>query len=185
MAGGGRVSLDRGAADTTMCAMRGTITCSTTTRAAASCLIGHSQGAYMLTALIRTGDRWQADSVAAGVGDSDGDDGRRAERARTWAARSRTIPLCRAAAQTGCVIIFAAFRSTVPPPANTLFGARHGSGHGSGLHESRGARRRKRRAACIPLNAKAGRSSARGHAAAVGDAGRRRSTRRLSACRGC
>ena len=32
------------------------------------------------------------------------------------------IPLCRSAAQTGCVITFASFRSTVPPSANTLFG---------------------------------------------------------------
>ncbi len=32
------------------------------------------------------------------------------------------IPLCRAASQTGCVITYASFRSTVPPPANTLFG---------------------------------------------------------------
>jgi hypothetical protein len=32
------------------------------------------------------------------------------------------VPLCRAASQTGCVITYAAFRSTVAPPANTLFG---------------------------------------------------------------
>jgi hypothetical protein len=32
------------------------------------------------------------------------------------------VPLCHAATQTGCVITFASFRSTVPPPANTLFG---------------------------------------------------------------
>lgn len=32
------------------------------------------------------------------------------------------VPLCRAAAQTGCVITFASFRSTIPPPANSLFG---------------------------------------------------------------
>jgi hypothetical protein len=35
----------------------------------------------------------------------------------------KSIPLCRTASQTGCVITFASFRSTVPPPANTLFGA--------------------------------------------------------------
>ena len=34
----------------------------------------------------------------------------------------KSIPLCRAADQTGCVITFATFRSTIPPPANTLFG---------------------------------------------------------------
>jgi hypothetical protein len=32
------------------------------------------------------------------------------------------VPLCKAATQTGCVIVYASFRSTVPPPANTLFG---------------------------------------------------------------
>ena len=32
------------------------------------------------------------------------------------------VPLCHSATQTGCVITFASFRSTVPPPANTLFG---------------------------------------------------------------
>jgi hypothetical protein len=32
------------------------------------------------------------------------------------------VPLCHAATQTGCVITFASFRSTIPPPANTLFG---------------------------------------------------------------
>ena len=33
------------------------------------------------------------------------------------------IPLCHSASQIGCLITFASFRSTVPPPANTLFGA--------------------------------------------------------------
>ena len=32
------------------------------------------------------------------------------------------IPLCHTATQIGCLISFASFRSTVPPPANTLFG---------------------------------------------------------------
>ena len=32
------------------------------------------------------------------------------------------IPLCHSATQLGCLITFASFRSTVPPPANTLFG---------------------------------------------------------------
>ncbi len=32
------------------------------------------------------------------------------------------VPLCRSISQTGCVITYASFRSTVPPPANTLFG---------------------------------------------------------------
>jgi hypothetical protein len=32
------------------------------------------------------------------------------------------IPLCKSAAQLGCVMTFASFRSDVPPPATTLFG---------------------------------------------------------------
>ena len=32
------------------------------------------------------------------------------------------VPLCRSASQLGCVITFASFRSTIAPPANTLFG---------------------------------------------------------------
>jgi Protein of unknown function (DUF3089) len=32
------------------------------------------------------------------------------------------IPLCRAAAQTGCAIAFESFRATSPPPADSLFG---------------------------------------------------------------
>jgi hypothetical protein len=32
------------------------------------------------------------------------------------------MPLCHSATQTGCVIAYASFRSTVPPPANSRFG---------------------------------------------------------------
>jgi hypothetical protein len=34
----------------------------------------------------------------------------------------KSIPLCRSASQTGCVIAYASFRDTIPPPANSLFG---------------------------------------------------------------
>jgi hypothetical protein len=34
----------------------------------------------------------------------------------------KSIPLCRSGEQTGCLITFATFRNTIPPPANTLFG---------------------------------------------------------------
>jgi hypothetical protein len=34
----------------------------------------------------------------------------------------KSVPLCKSATQTGCVITYASFRSTVKPPANTLFG---------------------------------------------------------------
>jgi len=34
----------------------------------------------------------------------------------------KSVPLCKSATQIGCVITYASFRSTVKPPANTLFG---------------------------------------------------------------
>lgn len=34
----------------------------------------------------------------------------------------KTIPLCRAATQTGCVVTWASYRDTLPPAANALFG---------------------------------------------------------------
>ena len=34
----------------------------------------------------------------------------------------KNIPVCKSNTQVGCVISFASFRSTIPPPANTLFG---------------------------------------------------------------
>ena len=40
----------------------------------------------------------------------------------------KSIPLCPSAEQTGCLISFASFRSTIPPPANTLFGRVAGEG---------------------------------------------------------
>jgi hypothetical protein len=85
-------------------------------------LIGHSQGAGLLTTLLREeidphpeirervvsamvlGTSFQV-PVGADVG---GD--------------LASMPLCRAPKQTGCVISYASFRSTVPPPANSRFG---------------------------------------------------------------
>lgn len=34
----------------------------------------------------------------------------------------QNVPLCRSATQTGCVVAYSAFRSTAPPPADSLFG---------------------------------------------------------------
>lgn len=38
------------------------------------------------------------------------------------AGHSSTLPYVAAATQTGCVIAYSAFRSTIPPPSTTLFG---------------------------------------------------------------
>ena len=43
-------------------------------------------------------------------------------RGKTVGGTFQHIPLCERATQTGCVLTFASFRSTVPPPSNTLFG---------------------------------------------------------------
>jgi hypothetical protein len=34
----------------------------------------------------------------------------------------KTLPLCRADRQTGCIVTWASYRDTLPPPANALFG---------------------------------------------------------------
>jgi pimeloyl-ACP methyl ester carboxylesterase len=84
-------------------------------------LVGHSQGAFILTELLRKeieGKPTQKQLVAAYIlgatfpvakGQDNG-------------GALKNIPLCRKPGQIGCVVNFSAFRATVPPPANTLFG---------------------------------------------------------------
>jgi pimeloyl-ACP methyl ester carboxylesterase len=84
-------------------------------------LIGHSQGSYILTELIRQeidGEPVQDRLVSAillgatvPVARQGGDGG-----------AFRHVPLCRSAAQLGCLISYVSFRSNVPPPENTRFG---------------------------------------------------------------
>lgn len=84
-------------------------------------LIGHSQGARMLANLIAReieGKPAQSRVVAALLlgtniavpkgADVGGD--------------FKAMPLCRSAAQLGCVIAYASFRADAPPPVDTLFG---------------------------------------------------------------
>jgi len=85
-------------------------------------LIGHSQGSGLLNRLIREeidGDAAMlarlvssfllGSGVAVPAGaDAGGDFG--------------DVPLCRAPDQTGCVVSYASFRATVPPPPNSFFG---------------------------------------------------------------
>src|SRR5215472_3746157 len=40
----------------------------------------------------------------------------------------KSVPLCKTASQIGCVISYASFRSTIPPPAASLFGRVAGEG---------------------------------------------------------
>ncbi len=83
-------------------------------------LIGHSQGSGVLTQLISKeidGKPAQARIVSAILM------GTRLPLDRGKdTGLFKAIPLCKSASQTGCVIAYASFRDTIPPPANSLFG---------------------------------------------------------------
>ncbi len=84
-------------------------------------LIGHSQGAGVLTQLMRNeidGKPVQDRLISAlllGTNVA-------VPRGKDVGGAFKNIPLCRTASQTGCVIAYASFRSNVPPPANSRFG---------------------------------------------------------------
>lgn len=84
-------------------------------------LIGHSQGAAMVAQLIAQdieGKPVQRQLVSALVigGPVYVPDG------KDVGGTFKSVPLCRAAEQTGCVISYATFRDTNPPPAGSRFG---------------------------------------------------------------
>jgi hypothetical protein len=84
-------------------------------------LIGHSQGAYILTELLRQeidGKPIQKQLVGAYILGATFP----VATGKDVGGVLQNIPLCRKPGQIGCVVNFSAFRSTVPPPANTLFG---------------------------------------------------------------
>jgi hypothetical protein len=84
-------------------------------------LIGHSQGANVLANLIKQeidGKPVQTRIISAmligsNVAIPEGKD---------VGGAFQQMPLCRATAQTGCVITYVSFRANVPPPANSRFG---------------------------------------------------------------
>jgi len=91
-------------------------------------LVGHSQGAGHLTALLRNeidprpelrpllvSAMLLGTSVQVPVGADVGGD-------------FVNVPLCRSATQTGCVISYSSFRSDEPPPATSFFGVSRGPG---------------------------------------------------------
>jgi hypothetical protein len=90
-------------------------------------LVGHSQGSFILNELIRQeidGKPIQKQLVSAILlGTTVA-----VPKGRDVGGTFKNIPLCRTASQVGCVITYAAFRSTNPPPANTLFGRVSGPG---------------------------------------------------------
>ena len=84
-------------------------------------LIGHSQGSGVLTQLIRNeidGKPVQSKIVSALLlGTS-----LAVPKGKDVGGAFQHIPVCRSATQTGCVIAYASFRSTIPPPENSRFG---------------------------------------------------------------
>jgi hypothetical protein len=84
-------------------------------------LVAHSQGSFILNRLIREeidGKPIQSKLVSAillGTVIA-------VPKGKDVGGSFQHVPLCHTAAQTGCVITYASFRSTIPPPANTLFG---------------------------------------------------------------
>ena len=101
--------------------MRGGITSNTTTVAVVSCSWATRRGSFILAELIRQeidGKPAQSRLVSAillGATLS-------VPRGKDVGGSFKNIPLCRAAAQTGCVVTYVSFRSTIPPPPNARFG---------------------------------------------------------------
>jgi len=84
-------------------------------------LVGHSQGANILTALIKNeieGKPIQSQIISALLlGTS-----LPVPKGKDVGGAFKSMPLCHAATQIGCVITYSSFRATSPPPANTRFG---------------------------------------------------------------
>ena len=84
-------------------------------------LVGHSQGSFILAELIRQeidGKPIQAKMISAIIPGAT----IAVPKGQDVGGAFQHVPVCRQASQTGCVIAYSAFRDTVPPPANTLFG---------------------------------------------------------------
>jgi hypothetical protein len=84
-------------------------------------LIGHSQGSGVLTQLIRNeidGKPVQSRIVSALLLGTN----LAVPKGKVVGGAFQHMPLCHSTNQTGCVIAYASFRSTVPPPANSRFG---------------------------------------------------------------
>jgi hypothetical protein len=84
-------------------------------------LVGHSQGSFVLGELIRQeidGKPIQSRLVSAILMGATF----AVPKGRDVGGTFKNIPVCKSNRQIGCVISFASFRSTIPPPANTLFG---------------------------------------------------------------
>jgi pimeloyl-ACP methyl ester carboxylesterase len=84
-------------------------------------LIGHSQGSFVLTTLLHDeidGTPVQSRLVSAILAGATVP----VPKGEDVGGAFQHIPVCRANTMIGCVIVFASFRATAPPPAATLFG---------------------------------------------------------------
>ena len=84
-------------------------------------LVAHSQGSFILNRLIREeidGKPIQSRMLSAILLGTT----LAVPKGKDVGGSFQHVPLCRSASQIGCVITYASFRSTVAPPANTLFG---------------------------------------------------------------
>jgi hypothetical protein len=84
-------------------------------------LVSHSQGSFLLQDLIANeidGKPVQSRLVSAILlGTS-----LPVPKGKDVGGAFKSVPLCKSATQLGCVITYASFRSTIPPPATSLFG---------------------------------------------------------------
>ena len=84
-------------------------------------LVAHSQGSFILNRLIREeidGKPIQSRMLSAILLGTT----LAVPKGKDVGGSFQHVPLCRSASQVGCVITYASFRSTIAPPANTLFG---------------------------------------------------------------
>lgn len=84
-------------------------------------LVAHSQGSFILTDLIKReidGKPVQSRLISAMLMGTVIP----VPKGKDVGGAFQHIPLCHSASQIGCLITFASFRSTIPPPANALFG---------------------------------------------------------------
>jgi hypothetical protein len=90
-------------------------------------LIGHSQGSGVLSQLIRNeidGKPIQSKIVSALLLGSNV----AVPKGKDVGGAFKNLPLCRRGDQTGCVVTYVSFRSTIPPPQDSRFGRVAGEG---------------------------------------------------------
>ncbi|MGI8756401.1 MAG: DUF3089 domain-containing protein [Acidimicrobiales bacterium] len=90
-------------------------------------LIGHSQGAGMLNQLIKTEIDPHADVRAKLVGAYLAGGAVAVPKGKVVGGDFAHVPLCTSSDEAGCVVTWATFRSTAPPPTNSFFGKPRGA----------------------------------------------------------